>query len=440
MQTRFFLHLSSHRLLIAAGLICSAAYLYLALHSSTYAEAQLSDLWFVSAICALITFAIRGYYQHQQKQISVALLLGFAVLFRLLGISAFPVLEDDFFRYLWDGFQWFENGSPYSSAPTDAFASNNLSPAFEEVLDNINYPEIATIYGPVCQWVFGFSYWLAPAKVWPLQLVFASADVALIVLLLRLTNANNVLLYAWSPLIIKEFAFTAHPDVLGALFIIAALFAMQKKYIYRAAVLLALSAGVKIFAVIAVPFLLRLHWRSWLLFALTAAMLALPFGVLDAWFPAGLKDMSQDWLFNAPIYSALQSIASISAIKITLLTAYATFWFCYLIVVIRRQQNLITPTRGVFRGDWLYGLFFLITPVLNPWYLVWLLPFATIYPSRWAWVASVAVLLAYASGLNLNDSTLSLYQQPIEWLILEFSVIAIAVMTDIVCSRRQRNA
>ena len=439
MLSRFSLQLQSHRWLVLTGLICTAAYLYLAFRSSAYAEAQLFDLWSVSLLCALLTFALWGHYRQQQKQIPVTLLIGFAVLFRLVGITAFPVLEDDFYRYLWDGYQWFEKGSPYASAPAEAFASTNLSPTFEQILDNINHPEIATIYGPVCQWIFGLSYWIAPAKVWPLQLMFAIADLALICLLLRFTSSNNVLLYAWSPLIIKEFAFTAHPDVVGVFFLIAALLAVQKRYIYRAATLLALSAGIKVFALIAMPFILRLHWRSWLVFALTAAALALPFGLQAAWFPEGLAAMSKDWLFNAPIYLTLQPFASTAAIKLILLGAYTGLWLGYLIYFIRQQNISTIHTTSVFRGDWLYGLFFLITPVLNPWYLVWLLPFAVIYPSRWAWVASVAVLLAYASGLNLSNSELALYQQPWQLLLLEFSLITAAVMADFIFKYRKQS-
>ena len=75
-----------------------------------------------------------------------------------------------------------------------------------------------------------------------------------------------VLLYAWSPLIIKEFAFTAHPDVLGALFLMAAYLGYQRGYFLRAGALLALAMGVKLFALLMVPLLLGLQWRAWLVF------------------------------------------------------------------------------------------------------------------------------------------------------------------------------
>ena len=83
------------------------------------------------------------------------------------------------------------------------------------------------------------------------------------------------------------------------------------------------------------------------------------------------------------------------------------------------------------RGDWLYGAFLAASPVINPWYLLWLLPFAAIVPSVWAWTASVAILLGYVTGLTLNDYDLQLYQHP-SWIRpLEFGLILLALAYDL---------
>jgi alpha-1,6-mannosyltransferase len=73
----------------------------------------------------------------------------------------------------------------------------------------------------------------------------------------------------------------------------------------------------------------------------------------------------------------------------------------------------------------------LCAPVVNAWYLVWLLPFAVIYPSRWAWVASVSVLLSYAVGLNLAGSSLGAYELPVWIITLEYGVILLALLIDL---------
>lgn len=425
-----------HKPCWVAGALCSLAYLYLAFQSQSDTQADLFDLFWVCGISALLTFMLWNHYRQQNKTVPVAVLLGFALVFRLIGIAASPVLEDDFYRYLWDGYMWVEQGTPYGVAPADFFNGPALNPTFENILDSINHPEISTIYGPVCQWVFALGYWLAPGQLWPIQLIFAAADMGIVLLLLRLTNSNNVLLYAWSPLLIKEFAFTAHPDVLGVFFVVAALVAVKSNLGFRAAILLALAAGVKIFALVAVPFLLRLNWRYWLTFVVTAVCLAIPFGIKQAWLPEGLSAMAQGWLFNAPLYFALQPFFSLSVIKTILLACFTGFWAFYLWRFLLAHRHQPVESAYQFRGDWLFGLFLLALPVLNPWYLVWLLPFATLHPTRWAWAASVAVLLAYATGLNLGNDQLAPYQQPISLVVLEFGIVALALISQTLGQRR----
>ena len=78
------------------------------------------------------------------------------------------------------------------------------------------------------------------------------------------------------------------------------------------------------------------------------------------------------------------------------------------------------------------------SPVINPWYLLWLLPFAAIVPSAFAWTASVAVFLGYVTGLNLNDGDLHPYQQPAWVRPLEFGLILLALAYDLFRRRSTR--
>ena len=73
--------------------------------------------------------------------------------------------------------------------------------------------------------------------------------------------------------------------------------------------------------------------------------------------------------------------------------------------------------------------------MINPWYLLWLLPFAAIFPSAWAWTASGAVLLSYVIGIHLDDYTLQAYQQPTWIRFLEFGLILLALAVDLIRRR-----
>jgi len=423
---------------LVAGSLSVFAYVYLALSSQKYGDANLVQLLSVSLFCATLSIAVWARHNYTEMEVSIPLMLGFALLFRLIGLTAFPILEDDIYRYLWDGRMTVELGSPYSAAPSKFFEAD-FSERFEHILGLINYPDIATIYGPVCQWVFALSYLISPGAIWPLQLMFGLADMALILVLLQLTKMglatpNAVLLYAWCPLIIKEFAFTAHPDVLGALFLVLAYLCFRKRLFVWVGIFMACATGVKVFALIMLPFLLGLSWRGWVAFAVTAMLLALPFSaggtnMVDAWLPDGLRAMGGHWLFNAPLYEILTPMLSIQTVKLVLLTMLALGCLVYLLRTLRQWPQ------SHIRGDFLFGALFICAPALNPWYLVWLLPFATIRPSLWAWTASISLLFSYASGINLANSGLGLglqsYQIPDWVLLVEFGLIAIALAVTV---------
>ena len=86
-------------------------------------------------------------------------------------------------------------------------------------------------------------------------------------------------------------------------------------------------------------------------------------------------------------------------------------------------------------GDRLHRLLLLLAPVVNPWYLLRVLPFAAIRPRPWAWTASEVVLLSYATGLK--DMNLHPFGHP--WWVrpVEYGAIALAVAIGIVFRREQ---
>ena len=65
------------------------------------------------------------------------------------------------------------------------------------------------------------------------------------------------------------------------------------------------------------------------------------------------------------------------------------------------------------------------------------MPFAVVFPSIWAWTASVAVLLSYITGLNLPDYTLQPYEQPGWAKGLQFGLILVALVADVAVRRRK---
>jgi hypothetical protein len=408
-----------------AGFLSAIAYAYLALQSQNYGEAGLFDLYLTSFIVCIASITAWTFCYFKNIPITLSVVFFWAIVFRIIGIFGFPILEDDFFRYLWDGYQFITNGSPYAHPPMHYFANDNIPGSFEAILDGINYPHINTVYGPLNQWLFALSYLISPGEIWPLQLILSLFDLLLIYLLSRVAEAKYILLYAWNPLTVKEIAFTAHPDIVGIFFIMAAII-LFRKHIYFTAICCALAVSSKIFAVIIVPLLIGFRWRAWGLFILMIVIISIPFINDFSRMPDGLASMAELWLFNAPIYYLLLHYMPVNTIKLSMLLLFTSCWIIYAFYYLNSKS-----TERIIRGDVIFGIFLLCIPVLNPWYLLWLLPFAVLHPTFSAWISSLAILLAYAIGLNLQMSGLSPYSQPTWAIVTQFCIIALAIIVDI---------
>ena len=183
-------------------------------------------------------FVVWHYYKFN-KPVPFLWLLATAILLRLVSIFGVPLFEDDYFRYMWDGYQTIVTNDPYTLAPAAFFDREDYPEIFDSILSLINYPEIATVYGPVTQWVFALGYLIQPASIWPLQLTAGVADIAVIVLLYKLGAGRALLFYAWSPLILKEFSLTAHPDIYAIFAMVLSIYLVKRNQYWLAGVALA---------------------------------------------------------------------------------------------------------------------------------------------------------------------------------------------------------
>ena len=416
----------------AAGFGCALAYGILAWSARQSGEPPLILFLGLAVWAALLTFGLYAYHRRNPGEaFPLSRLLGWAILFRVFGLLGGPIYEDDFYRYLWDAFRFAQDGTPYGMAPEAFFADPEVPARFQRILDQVNYPEVPTIYGPVTQLVFLLGYALSPGALVALQAPLILIDLLAIGLLLRLAPARAVLLYAWCPLVIKEIAFTAHPDGVAVSLLLAAVVLGQRERLRGAAVCLALAVGAKVLALLLVPFVLaRARPVHWGLFAGTLVLLYLPFMLQGGTDWGTLALFAREWEFNAAVFGLLKPWMSNPAARATCgLALFAgVAWYH---VVYRRSASSSVP-----RGDWIYGGLLALWPVVNAWYLLWLLPFAVIRPSAWAWTASVAVLLSYVTGLNLDDLQMEPFGHPVWVRPVEYGLIALAMAYDV--SRRAR--
>jgi len=361
------------------------------------------------------------------------------VVFRVVGLFALPILEDDHFRFLWDGRMFAQTGNPYASAPSEHFADATLAPNFAAILDQINYPHVATIYGPVMQLGFLLSYLVAPAALWPWKLLLLLADVALLLMLRALGKSEigqrAALFAAWCPLSIFETAFNAHPDALAVSLMTAALLARQSNRDALLGLLCGIAVSAKIFVLLLVPFLLwRRRWKACVWGAATMLACYAPFllqGGLAEF--EGLRTFAREWEFNSSGYALLtQGFGPVLARPLAgLLLGIGWIALLYSWAVPSERRDSLPP------GLFVFGLFFFLSPTFNPWYALWLLPFISLQPTLTGMTALAVVSMSYITRQNLGQGVLDAFAHPAWVRPVEFGLIALALIVEL-CRLRQR--
>lgn len=179
-----------------------------------------------------------------------ALVVGFAVVFRLPLWWSQPIQEIDIYRYLWDGrvLQSGVNPYRYSPAQVDAAGEGQItapeldplvaklhrSRPIHEIFARIEHRSVATIYPPLSQAMFAAAAWLTPEnapvlmQVRVLKGILLAFDLAVLGFVMGLLRnlglpAGRALAYAWCPLILKEFANSGHLDSIAVCFTTATL-------------------------------------------------------------------------------------------------------------------------------------------------------------------------------------------------------------------------
>ena len=410
----------------AAGTALAVLYAMLAALSSNDSGTDLArylGLYWTAAGIVLFYWVLLN---RSSYAISLREVLAWAVVFRMIGWMGEPILEDDFYRYLLDGCLTASSGSPYGIVPASLFAGNGLPAECQYALNWVNNPDLPTIYAPLLQYLFWFCHLVSPADIRILQAVLIVLDLVLICLLGRIAPAKHVMLYAWCPLVLKETAFTAHPDIVGALLLLSAFVCRKQGRFVVAGTLAGLACCTKIFAVLALPyFLLRKDWRVWAAALLPALAVYLPFLVQGGTHLPVLGTFARYWEFNALGYGLMQKLLPDPLVRPVCLALFTSWWCYFLCRCPARTDGYSIP-----RMDWIFGMFFLLSPVVNPWYLTWLLPYAVLYPGYWPWITSAVVSLSYVTGLNIPDYDLAPYEVHGYARTAEYLAILLALALD----------
>jgi alpha-1,6-mannosyltransferase len=308
-------------------------------------------------------------------------ILVIALAMRLVLLPGTPV-STDIFRYVWDGRVQGVGVNPYLHLPA-ADALSHLRDA--DIYPYINRADYApTIYPPASQIVFYLVTRISqtPVAMKATMVVFEGLAVWTILQLLaaRGLPRSRVLLYAWHPLPLWEFARSGHIDIVAIAFLLLALLATERRSPVLAGVALGAGVMVKYFPVVAAPALYRRgDWRFPAAFVAAVAVLYLPyigagakvFGFLGGYLSEEGFDRGTG-IFLWQLLSLPQGLA-----LAVYLPAAALVMVALALFVLMRERGGGTDLAGALL---LATAFTVLSSPHYPWYFAWLVPLLCFHP------------------------------------------------------------
>src|ERR1044072_4523177 len=203
------------RTVIALGVL-GVAMLFLfriAVHSQGVADMP----WFLELVMvqSVIYLAVSWLSLRTSDSRSILVIgLVFAALFRLSIIFFTPYLSDDIYRYIWDGRVQAAGINPYRYIPAEE--------PLAQLRDDVIYPHInrretvRTIYPPIGQAAFFLVNRFSESVTWMKAAMVGFEAVAIWAIVQLLSSfgfaRQRVLIYAWHPLAVWEFAGSGDAD------------------------------------------------------------------------------------------------------------------------------------------------------------------------------------------------------------------------------------
>ena len=373
------------------------------------------------ALAAGVVYCILLYALERSRDTPVALwlILGGALLFRLTLAPLPPSLSTDLYRYQWDGRVQNAGWNPYAIAPLDP----RLEPLRDPGWTVMPVPGIPTMYPPLSELVFRYTERWAD-RVWPdpagFKLPFLLADLLVVALLagwLRSIGGRNYQLavYAWSPLVIVEFAASGHNDALAIAAVVLALTIIRGWPGVSTVVLMA-GALAKLFPITLLPLWLRLagwprRWRGWLAVAGATAL-----GLVCLWpYRSAYPQVLETFIhyqrifrnYNASLYAVLHWFTGRHAVA-------AGIGECIVLgLAVWVAARKVDPARAAF---WVIGAILLGAPNAYSWYFTWIVPMLCFFPSP-AWLLlTILQFLSYKLLINYQILGIWHFDPFFQWL------------------------
>ena len=340
----------------------------------------------------------------RQKEV-LYIILAFAIIFRAIFLFTTPTVSDDIYRFYWEGKVAAHGINPYQYAP-DSVELEKFRDANWQFMNNRDVP---SPYPPFSQMTFMYCYLMHPATdgIFLFKAFFTFFDMMSVYVLFQLLRNFKIdprmsMVYAWSPLVILEFSQSGHNDSVAIFFVLFSFLALQKGNKVGSAAALALGALTKVFPLMLAPVMFKAWGKKGIaVFLVMMAIFYLPYiGAGQAIF-TGISEYTDRWLFNGSVFAAIVNILESTVIVSTrpeaMMVAKLVVAFLFAPVlaflIYLSRKNWDRPLELFKYAFVIIGLFLLLTSTVQPWYIIWVMPFLCVFlmPS-WILLSGTAIL------------------------------------------------
>ncbi len=313
--------------------------------------------------------AVAGLLMHCKKPYPFVVLVSYMAILSIPYVLAYPVLSDDAYRYIWEGHVQNKGHNPYLTPPGSAvFAGDTLAA-------HVNFPQIPAVYPPLAQLVFRALASIAPSM-FLFKAFFMLCALGILWLLAKKRDLFAHADYLWAilPITLVETAWSGHFDALGIFALALAVLALKRGNGVSTGLFLAMSISIKLMPVMFIPYffcaLPREKRVGFLCALLMVPILYLPFLSANSSLFFALVNYTRHWVNASAPYSLLISAGcSAQMARLILLGVFATTW---ILVFVKIKEINVKIYVSLFSLT-------LFSPVVWPWYLLWLIPFGAAY-------------------------------------------------------------
>ena len=365
---------------------------------------------------------------------TLAIIVVCAVGCRLVCLFSPPFLSTDIFRYVWDGKVQAAGINPFRYIPAD--------PHLAFLRDTDIYPHINrrtyahTIYPPGAQMLFLLITRIGASVLW-MKAAMVALEALTIWILVKLLAAvglprEQVLIYAWHPMVLWEVASSGHVDGAALPFIALALLFYVRHKPVATGVALAAATLIKLYPIALFPALYRRSsWRDWRMPAVVAGIVAAGY--------ACYSSVGAHVLGFLPEYAKEEGLESGSRYFLLTLARHGLHWeslptsafyaFAALLLLGLAVWAWLTSEAGELAaircGFVIATALMLLFSSHYPWYYLWLLPFLSLIPYVPMLYFSTACFYLYTTQLA-NPGPAMYYM--FEWLYATTALLALWCM------------